>query len=46
MFYSSLQKFFLFLSCLNFCSKIYGVVVKWQDKKAKIYFKLYDVADW
>ena len=37
------EKSFLFLRYLNFCLNFFGHVGKRLDKKAKVYFRIYDV---
>ena len=44
-FYLILKTLFV-LVIFTFLSHLFGYVLKWLDKKAKINFNIYDVADW
>ena len=46
MFFISFETFFSFLRFLKFCPYFLDHVGKRFDKKAKGYFKIYDVTDW
>ena len=46
MFLISFETFFSFLRFLKFCPYFLDHVGKRLDKKAKGYFKIYDVTDW
>ena len=46
MLFSSPQKLFSFSTYLSFCLGFFGHVSKRLDKKDKVNFKFYDIADW
>ena len=40
------EKFFVLKKNINFCPDFFGYVGKGTNKKAKVNFKIYDVANW
>ena len=40
------EKFFVLKKYINFCHDFFGHVGKGTNKKAKVNFKIYDVANW
>ena len=46
MFFISSEKLFSFLRYSQFCPDFFGYIGKQLDKKAKVNFKIYDVANW